>query len=72
MQNINEIYEIVFESFDHNTDMNSNLDDLDFDSMAQIILIGELEERHGIILETEELSDLHTLNDLTNLIKNKI
>ncbi len=72
MEDINEIYEVIFESFDADSDVNYNLDELNFDSMAQILLIGELEERHNIILETEEFSDLLTLNDLTNLIKTRM
>ena len=42
MPNLNNIYDVIFEDFDSNTDLETSLDDLNFDSMAQILLIGEL------------------------------
>ena len=69
MSDINSIFEIIFESFDPDTDLQTDLKDLNFDSMAQILLIGELEERYQEIVEAESFQDLTTLGDLSNFIK---
>ena len=72
MLNLNDIYEIIFESWDPDTKIDTSLDDLNFDSMAQILLIAELEERFDIVIESESFEGLITLDDLSTLITKKI
>jgi|TARA_B110000908_G_C9815535_1_gene254846 acyl carrier protein len=72
MLNLNDIYQIIFESWEPDTKIETSLDDLNFDSMAQILLIAELEERFDIVLESEIFEGLITLNDLSTLISRKI
>ena len=72
MSELNHIFEVVFESFDPDTDLQTDLKDLNFDSMAQILLIGELEDRYGVIIDAESFQDLTTLDDLSNFIKSYI
>lgn len=72
MPNLNNIYDVIFEDFDSNTDLETSLDDLNFDSMAQILLIGELEDRYQIIIDAESFKDLITLKDLSNFLESII
>lgn len=72
MNNLNEIYEIVFNDFEAAAAKETSLEDLGFDSMAQILLLGELDERFGLILDPESLSSLTTLGDLENFLLSNI
>lgn len=72
MNNLNEIYEIVFNDFEAGAAKETSLEDLGFDSMAQILLLGELDERFGLILDPESLSSLTTLEDLENFLLSNI
>jgi acyl carrier protein len=72
MSDFNNIYEVIFEDFDLHTDLETSLEDLNFDSMAQILLIGELEDRYQIIIDAESFKDLITLKDLSKFLKSTI
>lgn len=72
MSDFNNIYEIIFEDFDHNTNIETSLEDLNFDSMAQILLIGELEDRYQIIIDAESFQELNTLADLSDFLTSLI
>ena len=72
MLDFNNIYEVIFEDFDLHTDLETSLEDLNFDSMAQILLIGELEDRYQIIIDAESFKDLITLKDLSKFLKSTI
>lgn len=63
MKHLN-ILEIIFKKFPKNCNTSKTLADLNFDSMAQLLLISELDEKYNITIDPSEIGNLVTLSDL--------
>ena len=56
-------------SLDEKTDLNSKLEDLDWDSLAVITAIAVFDEVYSITLNAEDLQGCTNLQDIVNLSK---
>ncbi len=54
---------------DEDTNLNSSLDDIGWDSLAVITAIAVFDEVYSITLTAENLIDCNTLKDIVNLSK---
>ncbi|MBO6041180.1 MAG: acyl carrier protein [Oscillospiraceae bacterium] len=48
------------------------IDDLEMNSLDIMTMIGDLEDEFNITIETSELRDLYTLQDLVNYLEKKV
>lgn len=46
------------------TSMDANLDDIDWDSLANIGFIAEVDSKYGLVLDAEKLASSETVADL--------
>ncbi|WP_373438902.1 acyl carrier protein [Metamycoplasma equirhinis] len=52
--------------------LESNIKDLNIDSLDLVILVSDLEEKHNITVTDEELVQLKTVNDIIELFEKKV
>ena len=57
-------------ALEESTTLNSNLDDLGWDSLAVITAIAVFDEVYGVTLDVEKLKNCKTLKDIINLSDN--
>lgn len=62
------IFKVIFKNFPKNCDQSILLGELNFDSMAQILLISELNDNYDIIIDPIELGELIYLSDLISFL----
>ena len=67
MKHLN-ILKIIFKNLPKNCNPSKKLADLNFDSMSQLLLISELDEKHNIIIDPSEIGNLRTLSDLISFL----
>lgn len=67
MKHLN-ILKIIFKKLPKNCNPSKKLADLNFDSMSQLLLISELDEKHNIIIDPSEIGNLTTLSDLISFL----
>lgn len=54
-----------------NVDMNTDLADLDIDSIDMLDFIMVVEDKYGIEFDEDELDEIETLGDIAELIESK-
>ena len=55
-----------------NTDLNTNIADLNIDSIDFIDIIIDIEEKYNIQIEDEKLTSIKSINDLIKAIEEKL
>ncbi len=55
-----------------NTDLNTNIADLNIDSIDFIDIIIDIEEKYNIQIEDEKLTNIKSINDLIKAIEEKL
>ncbi len=71
---IEKLQEIFKSVFDQDTTINSNTSKADigqWDSLAHLNLIVELEDNLGITFSKEEIANIKSVQDILNFIENK-
>ena len=62
------IFKLIFKNFPKNCDQSTLLGDLNFDSMAQILLVSELNDKYDLIIDPIELGELVYISDLISFL----
>ncbi|WP_369086045.1 phosphopantetheine-binding protein [Metamycoplasma spumans] len=53
-------------------DLDSNIKDLNIDSLDLVMLISDIEAKHNIVISDEELLNIKLVSDIVNLFESKL
>tara|TARA_X000000950_G_C13336860_1_gene426876 strand:- start:242 stop:466 length:225 start_codon:yes stop_codon:yes gene_type:complete len=67
-----KIFKVIFQNLPKDCNPSMLLSELNFDSMAQILLISELEGNYDTIIDPSELGNLLYLSDLISFLDKSI